>query len=73
MLTEIDAKSALIQALAEAQESLWPDDGEVKIPSDEEYNGWFVCAQYFILSPRSWATKKLNIILFNPLKFALKL
>jgi len=39
MPTEIDAESALIQALAEAQESLWPDDGEVKIPSDEEYNG----------------------------------
>ena len=72
MLTEIDAESALMQALAKAQEDLQPDDGEVKIPQAEEYNGWFVCAQYFILSPQSWATKKSNIILFNPLKIALK-
>jgi hypothetical protein len=36
---EIDAESALMEALAEAQEDLRPDDGEVEIPSDEEYNG----------------------------------
>jgi hypothetical protein len=69
---EIDAESALMEALAEVQEDLRPDDGEVEIPSDEEYNGWFICAEYFILSPQSWATKKSNIILFNPLKIALK-
>ena len=36
---EIDAESALMQALAEAEEDLRPDDGEIEIPSDEEYNG----------------------------------
>jgi hypothetical protein len=36
---EIDAESALMQALAEAKEDLRPDDGEVEIPSNEEHNG----------------------------------
>ena len=39
-LVEIDAESTLMQALAEAEEDLWPDDGEVEIPSDDKYNGW---------------------------------
>ena len=33
----IDAKSALMQALAEVEEDEWQDDGEIEIPSDEEY------------------------------------
>ena len=36
---EIDAESALMQALAEAEEDLPPDDGEIEFLSDEEYNG----------------------------------
>ena len=36
---EIDAESALMQALAEVEEDERPDDGEIEIPSDEEYNG----------------------------------
>ena len=35
---KIDAKSALMQALAEVEEDEWPDYGEIEIPSDEEYN-----------------------------------
>jgi len=36
---EINAESALMQALAEVEEDEWLDDGEIEIPSDEEYNG----------------------------------
>ena len=36
--TAIDAESTLMQALAEAEEDLRPDDGEVEIPSDDKYN-----------------------------------
>ena len=36
--TKIDVKLALMQALAEVEEDKWPDDGEIEIPSDEEYN-----------------------------------
>ena len=38
---EIDAELALMQALAEVEEDEWLDDGEIEIPSDEEYNGWY--------------------------------
>jgi len=34
---EINAESALMQALAEVEEDERLDDGEVEIPSDEEY------------------------------------
>ena len=36
---EIDTKSALMQVSAEVEEDEWLDDGEIEIPSDEEYNG----------------------------------
>ena len=37
---EIDAaESWLMEALAELEEDEWPDDGEVEIPSDEEFLG----------------------------------
>ena len=36
---EIDAESQLMEALAELEEDERPDDGEVEIPSDEEFVG----------------------------------
>ena len=36
--TKIDAKAALMEALAEVEEDEWPDDGAVEVGSDEEYN-----------------------------------
>jgi hypothetical protein len=36
---EIDAESRLMEALAELEEDERPDDGEVEIPSDEEFVG----------------------------------
>ena len=36
---EIDAESWLMEALAELEEDERPDDGEVEIPSDEEFVG----------------------------------
>ena len=38
---DFDAESALMQALAEVEEDEQLDDGEIKIPSDEEYDGWY--------------------------------
>jgi hypothetical protein len=37
--TEIDAEAALMEALADADEDEWLDDGAVEIGSDEEYHG----------------------------------
>ena len=37
--TKIDAKAALMEALAEVEEDEWPDDGAVEVSSEEEYNG----------------------------------
>ena len=39
--TEIAAKLALMQALAESEDNKCPDNGEIEIPLDEEYNGWY--------------------------------
>jgi hypothetical protein len=36
---EVDAESRLMEALAELEEDERPDDGEVEIPSDEEFVG----------------------------------
>ena len=36
---EVDAESQLMEALAELEEDKWLDDGEVEIPSDEEFIG----------------------------------
>jgi hypothetical protein len=36
---EVDAESRLMEALAELEEDEWLDDGEVEIPSDEEFVG----------------------------------
>jgi hypothetical protein len=36
---EVDAESGLMEALAELEEDERPDDGEVEIPSDEEFIG----------------------------------
>ena len=36
---EVDAESQLIEALAELEEDKQLDDGEVKIPSDQEFIG----------------------------------
>ena len=36
---EVDAESQLMEALAELEEDEWLDDGEVEIPSDEEFVG----------------------------------
>jgi len=33
-----------MQAEAEVEEAEWPDDGEIEIPSDEEYNV-LLCSQ----------------------------
>ena len=38
-LEEIDAESQLMEALAKLEADERPDDGEVKIPSDEEFVG----------------------------------
>ena len=37
--TEVDAEAALMQALAEMEEDERLDDGEIEIPSEDEYNG----------------------------------
>lgn len=36
---EVDAEAALMQALAEMEEDERLDDGEIEIPSEDEYNG----------------------------------
>src|SRR5882762_8059038 len=36
---EVDAESQLMEALAELEEDERPDDGELEIPSDEEFIG----------------------------------
>ena len=36
---EVDAESQLMEALAELEEDKWLDDGEVEIPSDQEFVG----------------------------------
>jgi len=36
---EVDAESQLMEALAKLEKDERPDDGEVKIPSDEEFIG----------------------------------
>ena len=36
---EINAEAVLMQALAELEEDERPDDGEVKIASEDKYNG----------------------------------
>ena len=36
---EVDAESQPMEALAELEENKQPDDGEVEIPSDEEFIG----------------------------------
>ena len=38
-----------MQALAEVEEDKWPDDGEIEIPSDEEYNTMYPNFLIFIL------------------------
>jgi len=35
-----------MQALAEVEEDEWLDDGEIEIPSDEEYNGWLYTTMF---------------------------
>ena len=60
MLTEIDAESALMQDLAEID--LWPE-GEINIPSDEEYNDWLGRALSHLGA--EWPKNQS----FNPFKF----
>ena len=36
---EVDAEAALMQALAEMEEDERLDDGEIEIPSEDEYSG----------------------------------
>ena len=36
---EVDAEAALMQALVEMEEDERLDDGEIEIPSEDEYNG----------------------------------
>ena len=37
-----------MQALAEVEEDKWLDDGQIEIPSDEEYNGWYCYVPKFL-------------------------
>ena len=38
-----------MEALADADEDEWLDDGAVEIGSDEEYNGWYVLQSIVLL------------------------
>lgn len=58
--TEMNVEAALMEALAEAEEDEWLDDGAMEIGSDEEYGGWCNYLSYYSGSSdiqKSWKFK----------------